>query len=839
MHILLDMQSCQSESRLRGIGRYSLSLAKAIIKNPANHKVSLLLNGLYPNNITNAVKEEFRGIIPADQIYTFCAQGPIAYHDPSNRSRNVAAKISRDMAIANISPDIICNMSFSEGFVDDFVVSISEYPHGARQFSIVYDLIPLLNKSIYLVDPTFNDFYMKKLKEFEKADGLLAISASAANEVMQYTAVSHERITNISSAIDDHFKVISLSDDEQKRLLEKYNIPNDFIMTIGVLEPRKNIEALIHAYALLPESIRLNHTLVLACQIKPIDRERLLGIAKKYSLNDNDIAFTGFIPDKELIALYNICKLFVFPSIHEGFGLPPLEAMSCGAPTIASNTTSLPEVMGWHEAMFDPRDVDEMSELIKKALTDESFNKALITNGMKQAALFSWDNCAQLALNAFEKSLNNLPQISISSEEALSIAINKINALDNPVIEEVDKLGVAWALARNSFKKHQKKILIDISVLVQHDARTGIQRVVRSVLSSMIEQGCEGYEIRPVYCEMGKLFHYANKYTAEKFGVDYGTSVDEPALITKDDIFVGLDLTAHLFPYLNNQLDSIRRAGAKVYYIVYDLIPLIHPEWTDVNVRAAFPNWISSLVEHADGIVCISESVATELKTWIVDNKKNIRPNPFLQIKHFHLGADMSASSPSTGRPKNADSLLIQLRKNPVFLMVSTIEPRKGHSQVLAAFENLWQRGEECSLVIVGKKGWGIDELTDKISTHDELNNKLFWLEGISDDFLSEVYALSQALIVASLAEGFGLPIIEAAQQGLPIIARDIPVLREVAGDNAFYFSGNEPEYLELAILEWLQLYKNKLEPKSTSIPWLTWRESTQQLLAQLPISKL
>lgn len=215
MHILFDLQCCQSESRFRGIGRYTLSLVKAIIRNPAEHKVSLLLNGLYPNNITNAVKKEFEGLIPLEQIFVFSAQGPVAFYDYNNHSRNKAAKISRDLAINNIAPDIICNMSFGEGFGDDFVVSISGFPHGAREFSIVYDLIPLLNKDTYLVDPDFNKFYMEKLKEFEHADGLLAISESASNEVKLYTEVSHERVTNISSAADAHFKIIPISDGEK------------------------------------------------------------------------------------------------------------------------------------------------------------------------------------------------------------------------------------------------------------------------------------------------------------------------------------------------------------------------------------------------------------------------------------------------------------------------------------------------------------------------------------------------------------------------------------------------------------------------------------------------
>ena len=836
MHILFDMQSCQSESRLRGIGRYSLSLVKAVIRNPAKHKVSILLNGLYSIDIINTVRNEFKDLIPQENIYIFSAPGPVAYYDTNNHARNNAAKICRDLAIANINPHIVCNTSFSEGFVDDFVVSISDFNRGVKQFSIVYDLIPLLNKDVYLVDENFKRFYMNKLVELESADGLLAISESAANEVRNNTGINASKVTNISSAIDAHFVKCDISDEQQVLLRQKYNINKEFVMTIGVLEPRKNIEALIHAFSLLNEEVRNNHTLVLACQIKPHDKERLLAIARKHGLNDDDIAFTGFIPDDELVALYNICKLFVFPSIHEGFGLPPLEAMSCGAATITSNTTSLPEVTGWDDAMFNPGDVQEISDLILKALVDDKFRKALKENAEKQASKFSWDISAEVAINAFEACLNEVSEISEIISNKLDNSIQKILTTNPVLVDEVDILGSAWALARNSYATHKKQLLVDISVLVQHDARTGIQRVVRSVLSNLLSLEYNGYIIRPVYCEMGKLFHFANIYLKENYGIDYGD--DEPVLFSKDDVLLGLDLTAHLFPYLNNQLNAIRKCGAYVYYIVYDIIPLLHPDWTDANVRAAFPLWLKSIAENSDGLVCISRSVASEVDAYLDENKDIITRNPYLNIRHFHLGADISASRPSLGKPENCVELLAKLKNQPTFLMVSTVEPRKGHEQVLLAFEKLWNEGIACNLVIVGKKGWGVDDLVNRIDKHDQKEHCLHWLNNIGDDFLSELYGETNALIVASYAEGFGLPIIEAAQQALPIIARDIPVLREIAGDNAFYFSGNDPDSLYSTLKDWMEMEKIGTIPDSKNINWYTWKESTVQLLEQLPLVK-
>jgi glycosyltransferase involved in cell wall biosynthesis len=183
------------------------------------------------------------------------------------------------------------------------------------------------------------------------------------------------------------------------------------------------------------------------------------------------------------------------------------------------------------------------------------------------------------------------------------------------------------------------------------------------------------------------------------------------------------------------------------------------------------------------------------------------------------------------------DDLLGDLRRlqgQVNFLMVGTLEPRKGHAQVLAAFEVLWQGGSDVNLIIVGKKGWMSDDLADRLRHHGQSGKRLIWLEGLSDESLEAVYATSHCLIAASEGEGFGLPLIEAAQKRLPIIARDIAVFREVTGEYAFYFADGEPRALAGSILQWLALFATGHHPKSDNMPWLTWQQSAQQLLASM-----
>ncbi len=168
------------------------------------------------------------------------------------------------------------------------------------------------------------------------------------------------------------------------------------------------------------------------------------------------------------------------------------------------------------------------------------------------------------------------------------------------------------AIARNSFATHQRKLLVDISVLVEHDAKTGIQRVSRSILSELLKSGVAGYTVSAVYYRPGECYRYANEYLNTHFNGAFGPDV--PVLFTKDDILVATDLTAHLFPELTVQLDYIRLSGAKVCFVVHDILPLRRPEWSDEGMQRVFPIWLSCIAQHADRLICVSASVAEDVK---------------------------------------------------------------------------------------------------------------------------------------------------------------------------------------------------------------------------------
>jgi glycosyltransferase involved in cell wall biosynthesis len=407
MRIVIDMQGVQTDSRFRGIGRYTRSLVQAVIRNRNNDEIFLVYNGLIQNCL-DSVLCEFEDLIPKNNIFVWNSIGPVGLVDSRNRVREEISQTLRKCLIADLKPDVILITSFFEGYVDDAITSIGLLKHLAPICVISYDFIPLIYSNKYLdPNPGYRNYYKNKVKDFRSADLFLAISEHSKKETIEQIGVEPGVAINIAAAYDPHFRPIVVDIAESERVTKKLGITKPFILYTGGADERKNLKRLVAAYAKLPDVMRNNHQLVFAGKLAPVEQARLLDVAFKNNLKSEDVVITGFVSDDELLMAYNLCQLFVFPSWHEGFGLPPLEAMACGAPVIASGSSSLPEVVGWDQALFDPLQVDSISEKIFRALNDNDFRMRLKMNGIEQAKKFSWDLSARKALNAMRNIYKN------------------------------------------------------------------------------------------------------------------------------------------------------------------------------------------------------------------------------------------------------------------------------------------------------------------------------------------------------------------------------------------------------------------------------------------------
>ncbi|MGD1856061.1 MAG: glycosyltransferase family 4 protein [Leptolyngbyaceae cyanobacterium] len=818
-----------------------MSLSLAIARNAGNHEVWILLNNRFPDSVP-FIRQMFSGLVPKHQIMVFSIPAKVAEINSENIWLTRASESIRDFFIATMKPDIVHISSLFEGWADDVVTSVKEIPSTYSVSATLYDLIPLLNQDLYLPNSDIRNYYFSKINHLKKSNLLLAISESSRQEALSELGFQPHKVVNIAAAVDHKFQVRKSTELERNRLMAKYGIEKSILMySPGGFDRRKNVEKLFNAYAKLPSEVRQQHQLLITGRLPDSVEAEISEYANKYGLSNHEYILTDYVDDDDLIALYNLCKLFIFPSTHEGFGLPALEAMSCGAATIGSNTSSIPEVIGREDALFDPHSVDDIYRVMHLGLTDDNFLQSLKENALERSCAFSWDNSALKAIKAFEDLSLEASEEQIQTNhrlyEKLIFNISNIEDISQRPDDAIAKL--ANSIAKN-LSYHEKKIFVDISELVQRDAKSGIQRVVRSILVNLLQKPPPSYSVVPIYWD-GIGYRQANEFlskTSFKSLQDQAPeefSEDGLVDISCNDIFLGLDLTAHLAPSIRSTIESFRDIGAEVYFVVYDILLIHHPEWWPEGLSEMFRRWLEDISQLSTGLVCISAATANEVKDWVLHHQ--LERSDYLRISHFHLGADIRQSIPSGGLPENAPETLAAIKSKVTFLMVGTIEPRKGYAQVIEAFDLLWQSGVDANLVVVGKHGWNVDRLAKKLHQYDSANPSFFWLNAISDEYLEQVYASSTVLLAASEGEGFGLPLIEAAQHQLPIIARDIPVFREVAGENAFYFKAQEPQQLEAAIKKWLDLHKKNQVLSSTNLKWLTWEQSTEELLSALKLA--
>jgi glycosyltransferase involved in cell wall biosynthesis len=1077
-------------------------------------------------------------------------------------------------------------------------------------------------------------FYYRRAQSLKRADLLLAISESARREAVDMLQIPGERVDVVLPAADPTFRRIELSSIEKTALRTKYKLPPSFILYVGAIEARKNVALIIEAFGKLPAALQQRHAIVFGGRLEESERLPLRAAAIRFDVDIAKIVFPGYIEEADLTALYSICDLFIFPSTHEGFGLPPLEAMACGAPVLSSRNSSLPEVMGRDDLMFGTYDADELAKKIERILTDGEYAQSIRQWGIEQASNFSWSKTGCQAIQSLERlyernrdekranvafgrkprlaffsplpgdrsgvadysaellrelgrfydiecivdrsivtdpwilanfvvrdidffkrhaagydrvvySIGNsdfhghmfellrhfpgvvilhdfylsgifnwlgyanlrppadflrqlylthglsaltyaamegrkaaekiyaanyivfeystgvivhsdwaisraqelygasvknkmlrIPQLralranldrakarqrlgiasgsfvvcsfgfvadtklsdrllaawaeseagnsrdaylifvgdntgtwgaafaqSVAAvskranvqitgfvdsnlyddylavadlaiqlrtnsrgetsraildcmaasipviinahgtaaelrddvvvklpdqfaNQELATAIDKLfkdreagaelgrrgrneiaeghhpalvgeqihNAIEqfskfgdgatqNHLIEALGELYapvypqnddfalLAEAVARNRPRLGLRRILYDVTQFAESDAHTGIERVVRSILAQIIREPPPGYRVEAVRID-GSRLRFARDCIARKFGIPADVFPDSLVDTDDGDLYVGVEWAADRLPYIEDWLLDFRRRGGRVVICIHDLLPLQIPHRFPPHIGNVAQRWFETVLHVADQLVCTSKCVADDVIKY--GNALSGRKNDPIYVDYFHSSPDIGSSLPTKGLPRHANRLLAELKRRNTFLMVGTVEPRKGHFQTIQAFHHLWEKGIDVNLVIVGKQGWSVNDVVRTIEKSAERDKRLFWFDDASDEFLELIYNCATALVAASEAEGFGLPLIEAAARKLPLIVRDIPVFHEVAGEHAYYFKAKTPAERSDEITKWIVLSRTAKVPDSSKIKTCSWKEAASRFFAPI-----
>lgn len=343
------------------------------------------------------------------------------------------------------------------------------------------------------------------------------------------------------------------------------------------------------------------------------------------------------------------------------------------------------------------------------------------------------------------------------------------------------------------------KIGVDVTGLLQADHVTGIERVMVETNKNLLKfLNPEVYEIHPFSTLPNiKKPRHTHPYLLSDL------VVAKPLIDFEEcDIlfFLGINLNIPFKELMKLKVNK----SVRILTVVYDVLPLTHPEWflepptgtenlTKRSAKNYFQIYLQAMFALSDQIILTSDSVKNEISKlgW------GLEPN----IKILPLGA-------FNNHVQFSPSVFPGLHT----VYVSTVAPRKGHEELLAAFDLLWNEGFDVTLTLVGNKGWMIEDLIEKIETHPMKNKKLFWRQNLLDSQIDEIYRVSDIAFSVSLGEGFGLSLEEGLNKGLKVIARDIPVFRERNYPNLYFFNGGSQE-LSNTIKEVSVLSAEPIEP--------------------------
>lgn len=377
--LLLDLQATQSKAHgLRGIARYATHLALALLDHPGRVRC-LLLNPELP---------------PPAGLAPRIANSPLLAWNTARTQRD--AMRERHAAFWSLSPFEFPAASL-ESTVGAHVVA-----RGGPLFATLYDLIPLGLPGLYLSDPAVRQRYQARLELFRHCRLVFCISAHTRRVAIERLGLAPDAAVDIGSGVDARFSPRPPGESAAREPFRRLHIDRPYLLTMLGEDPRKNLDGFLSACGRLPADLRRDHLIVVAGAYRPPAIAAHRDQATRAGLAADRLLFTGTLTDAELVALYRGARLFVFPSLAEGFGLPIAEAAATGCPCLTSNTTACPEVLDCPEGTFDPHDPDAMSHAMQRALTDGALRERLIRSGLARTRELTWQRVAQRALAAID-----------------------------------------------------------------------------------------------------------------------------------------------------------------------------------------------------------------------------------------------------------------------------------------------------------------------------------------------------------------------------------------------------------------------------------------------------
>lgn len=823
MKIGIDLKAFTTDSRFRGIGmvaKYLLEGTMEILPEAEFHYLNMYSG--YEGDLPESGRQKLHSYYTGPKVIDVGTRQ--LFSDPRADSI-LKAQIQHFIKQSGIdimffsSPHEYGNL-FKPGWFE-----------GIKTVGILYDLIPLVFPNQYLYDETFKADYFKSLDFVKSLDVVITISEATKADAIKYLKLPESKIKVVYLGVSPDFtkpERVNI-----KKLKEKYNIAYPFIMFTGGIEFRKNLHMLIRAYAALKPQYKNKYQLFIIGEKSEEAKDWILHTAWQNGI-EGRVVCTGFVSKEDLIALYGITALFVFPSFYEGFGLPVIEAMACGAKVVTSDNSSLKEIAKGYAVLVNPKSVRSIAKGITQVLSDPVRSLERAQKAIPYAKSFTWTRAARKVAQIISdmyteenKSEKNF-KFSVSNALLKDIAGLWLRSKTKLPLTKQEALTIGKQLVilednvPQSCPGDLPTVYFDMTVVSKWIKANYITGIARTSLG-LYRQFKKTAKVIPVSVE-GK-----DKLILKRVHDITWDTTDEIVTPTAGDIYLmpELQLKGTQMPKKYIGISSLRKKGVTCCSILYDVLPVTMPQYFEKDTSRKFTKHVEEMILSYDAIISISKASVDDL-IGCLNTKLSAKPDHNVKLGYFHLGMDSFESTAYHKMPAETEDFFYA--NSNVFIMIGTIEPRKGHELVLQAFEEMWKEaGLDIALCIIGRVGWNMAKFIEKLNTHEEKGKRLWALYDAPDSCLKYAYANASALIQASGGEGFGLPLIEAGQFGLPILCSNIPVFREIAEENVLYFNSGDVKSLKACVKRFTETAPCAL-PKSSKISSLTWEESAERL---------
>ena len=743
LEVMIDLQGLQTESRLRGIGRSISEILNQLVITDSDIRWHFLLNSALYETVEDIINC-YKKLNPDLIFHPIQILPDSAPFIKDNLVRNKISEQLYALYVDYIDPDIILIPSMFEGFIDDSVLYTS-FLNNIKKVILIHDFIPILNPTIYFDTKPINykDFYLNRLSQVGYASTIFVISDSVKKEVNKVLSNFSGNIKNISSGVSKKFKI--LENKIEDTIKKKYEIKNDFILYTGGYDERKNIYNLLTAYSIVINNEKLKYTLVMCGPINDYTRTEIRSHCKSLNIDAAEIIITGHIDDSELVKFYNEAALFVFPSWHEGFGLPALEAIRCGTLVLASNMTSLPEVIGTPETLFDPFNSDEIASLIIKYFLPSTEKLKLIHDQFSHSLNFDWVNTSKLIIEG----LNQLPaRENIKKAVSWQEQLNRLDQLDVVYISKLKEI-----FSELKFEPSNKILLSNIMSNNRLLAERVIRRTHEFELSRLLMEGPydSNYSLaivnRFLALELSSLYPEVRLNSSDGGG-DYSPSVE----------FINTLPEIKKLQLENPKGDYIPDMVSRCMYPprCFDMKAYLNSMHCYAWEETGFPiQYVMEINRHLQFMTVVSDHV----RDILINNGINI------PIKVVGNGVDhyLSVKSKKVELPDAGYT----------FLHISSCFPRKGIDVLIRAYFEEFQNNEDVLLVIKTSRN-PHNEVEGLLKTYAQ--GKLTvpkWHLNYDDLDPAEInylYERGDCFVAPSRAEGFGLPFAEAKLKGQALI---------------------------------------------------------------------